>query len=111
MSSFSGMDTPDIKVPHFDKFVHFTFYFVAAIFGSLFVREYASGTIAIDKTLGIIFLFCVLYGIIIEVLQYAFTVDREGDIWDALANSLGAFTGLLILKILFSGKRQLKWKI
>ncbi len=109
--SFSGIDTSEIDFPNRDKLAHFTFYFVAAVLGGLFLREYTLGTLRIGKTAQIIFLFCIVYGIIIEFIQDAFTSDREGDVWDALANSLGALTGVLFLKFLFSGKRPLKWKI
>lgn len=109
--SFSGIDTSEIDFPNRDKLAHFTFYFVAAVFGGLFLREYTSGTLSIGKSMRIILLFCVVYGIIIEIMQHTFTSDREGDVLDALANSLGALTGVLLLKFLFSRKRPLNWKI
>lgn len=37
-----------------------------------------------------------IFGMIIEILQYAFTDYRSGDIDDALANMVGAFLGLFI---------------
>ena len=43
------------------------------------------------KIMGII----VMYGIIIEVLQGKFTVSREADVYDVLANSLGVFVAYL----------------
>lgn len=55
-------------------------------------------------------LFAVIYGIIIEVLQYTWTVNRHGDILDALANTVGALLGIWVARILFSRKWSLKWK-
>ena len=33
-----------------------------------------------------------------EILQYAITNNRSADGWDVLANTLGALTGLLLMK-------------
>jgi VanZ family protein len=94
-----------------DKLVHFTFYFIAALLGCMVLREHTKGQLRLLKAMGIVFVFCVIYGIIIEVFQRELTIDREGDIMDALANTLGALIGVGIIKILFSGKTTLKWKI
>jgi VanZ family protein len=40
---------------------------------------------------------CILFGIIIEVLQNKITDYRTGDYLDIIANSTGVFLGLLIL--------------
>ncbi len=108
--SFKGDSLPKVSIPHVDKAVHFTFYFVGAILGTLFVRELTKGTAALKKTTIIIFLAMVVYGIIIEAIQLGFTPNRHGDILDVLANSLGAFLGILAIKYVFSKKSQLKWK-
>ena len=55
-------------------------------------------------------LFAVIYGIPIEALQYTWTVNRQGDILDALANTVGALLGIWVARILFSRKWSLKWK-
>ncbi len=109
--SFSGIDTQSfIHIPHFDKVVHFIFYFVACILGVLFLRERTKGKMYFIKALVIICITTIVFGIIIEVLQYTITVERMGDLFDGLANSLGSLCGVLSMKLLFSGKRQLKWK-
>lgn len=54
--------------------------------------------------------FTVVYGIIIEVLQYTMTENREGDFLDAMANALGGFCGAIATKWYFSTQRGLKWK-
>lgn len=43
-------------------------------------------------------LIIVLYGIIIEVFQAIFTSDREADLYDALANTLGAVVAYVFFK-------------
>lgn len=43
----------------------------------------------------IIIFIAIMIGVSIEYLQGALTVDRHSDIYDVLANSLGALTGAL----------------
>jgi len=109
--SFPGIDTPEIKIPHIDKLVHFAFYLVASILGCFFLRETTNGDLKKGKAISMVFFGCVVYGIIIEILQKELTLEREGDVMDVLANSIGAFMGAFAAKILFSGKTPLKWKI
>lgn len=109
--SFSGFDSGSyISIPHLDKVVHFIFYFAACILGVLFIRERTKGEMYLIKALIIMSIVTIVFGIVIEVLQYAVTVERMGDLFDGLANSLGSLCGALSMKFLFSGKRQLKWK-
>ncbi len=110
LSSIPGEHTHDFDIPHLDKVVHFCFYFGATVLGTFFVRETVHGRMLLAKTLLFVVLGAIMYGIIIEVLQYNFTLSREGDPLDALANSCGAISGALVMKWLFSGVSRLKWK-
>ena len=110
LGSFSNTDLPDIRIPSFDKVVHFGFYFGAVILGCFYIRERTSGNFGLKKTLFIMFLVALLYGIIIEVLQAELTTQRDGNTYDALANSIGALAGTFVIWSLFAGKRQLKWE-
>ncbi|WP_194524752.1 VanZ family protein [Zobellia roscoffensis] len=110
LASFSDTDTADIDIPNLDKVVHFSFYFGAAFLAVLFIKEITNGTIELRKAVFLAAIGAIIYGIIIEVLQYSFTADRHGDILDALANSVGAIFGSLAVKSLFSSERWLKWK-
>lgn len=109
--SFSGLDTGQVNIPYADKITHFFFYFVFALLGCLFLRERTRGEIKLSKAVGIILLLAIGYGIFIEVLQYAITTDRMAEIGDVLANSIGAFLGISLIKWYFSKERPLKWKI
>ena len=110
LSTFETSGSSLIKIPHFDKFVHFTFYFIMVILGILAVREYLKTLVKFSKVMVYMLLFAVIYGIIIEVLQYTWTINRQGDILDALANTVGALLGMWVAKIWFSRKWSLKWK-
>ncbi len=77
-----------------DKLVHL---FVYATLCFLLIRGFTkqeSVTFfkASPKLWAIIFSIC--YGILIEFLQEYIFIDRNGDVFDALANSLGAFIGM-----------------
>lgn len=111
LMSFPDDDMPYIQIPYFDKVVHFFFYFTASVLGCLFVREQTSGKIKKSKVLLITVFGLIIYGIIIEVIQSSFTTYRSGELWDVLANSLGAILGILFIKTLFSERTQLKWEI
>jgi len=98
------------SLPHMDKAVHFVFHLVAAVLGSFFLGERSRGKLSFPRTLILVLIFLICYGIIIEVIQYAFTSWRSGELTDVLANTLGALTGVAAVKFLFSGNWQLKWK-
>tara|TARA_R110000868_G_scaffold102146_7_gene281372 strand:+ start:36289 stop:36639 length:351 start_codon:yes stop_codon:yes gene_type:complete len=99
-----GNYTHAIVIPHLDKVVHFTFYFVATISGSFFLREIKEYSINLLQASNKMFLFSIGYGMIIEVLQYSITENRHGDFFDFIANSLGAFTGWLVIKYMISNR-------
>lgn len=110
--SFSQMDLDigGLNIPYADKIVHFTFYLVFAFVGSLSLRERTSGSLGLRKTLIIVLIFAILYGMLIEVLQYTLTTDRMAEFADVLANTLGAFAGIGLIRWFFSKKNPLKWK-
>ncbi|MBT8292105.1 MAG: VanZ family protein [Eudoraea sp.] len=108
--SFEDFDTQEIYILHLDKVVHFLFYFVAAILGILLIRERTKGKLNLSRSVVITVLIVIIYGIVIEVIQNIFTLNRSGELYDVLANSLGAFFGAGLIIILFSGKTPLKWK-
>lgn len=78
-----------------DKVVHFTFYFG---FVFLWFRYLVYKKCSITKNLIFLFLSAVLLGVLIEILQGLLTTNRQPDVWDAIANSLGALIGAVISK-------------
>lgn len=104
------LDTGTLNIPYADKITHFVFYTVFAFLGCMFVRERTQGHWELGKTTKYILLAAIGYGILIEALQYTLTVDRMAEFGDVLANSLGAFVGIGLVRWLFSKERPLKWK-
>ncbi|NNK20442.1 MAG: VanZ family protein [Flavobacteriaceae bacterium] len=108
--SFEDDLAPDIEIPYLDKVVHFSFYFIAAVLGMLFIHaEKQKYSLTRKRTL-ILLSSLLIYGIIIEVLQQSLTTYRSGEILDVLANSIGALLGTLLMWAIFSEKTGLKWK-
>ena len=60
--SFSEMDldTGSLNVPYADKIVHFTFYMVFGVAGSLSLRERTMGNLGLRKTLLIVLVFLLI---------------------------------------------------
>ena len=109
--SFKSIKTPSFIIPHADKLVHFTFYFVAVILGMFFLRELTRGAMRLRKAMFLMVFSMICFGAIIEVIQQMFTVNRMGDVFDVLANSVGAICGLGAVKYLFFNRRTLNWEI
>ncbi len=107
--SFEEESMPSIDVPHLDKLVHFSFYFVFTVLGCLSFREIDRRNTPLKKVIVKLISLAVIYGIIIEILQGVATIDRDPDLLDVLANSLGALFGGFTVKYIFSGKTPLKW--
>ncbi|MCB0371480.1 MAG: VanZ family protein [Muricauda sp.] len=110
--SFSNVDLDGVgfQIPYADKLTHFVFYMVFGFLGSLFVRERTRGAVNIQKATKIMVVSAIAYGMLVEVLQYAFTTDRMAEWADVVANSLGAFAGIGLIRWIFSKEKPLKWK-
>lgn len=93
------------KIPYFDKLVH------AGIFaGFVFLWAFAlykSGKSHHLVYLAIVILIAISLGFIIEILQKELiSLHRDFDLWDWVADSLGAFFGGAVFNELFRGERK-----
>jgi VanZ family protein len=86
--SLTKMPKYNIPISNLDKWQHTIAYFVLSI--SWLFAFYKK-----DRKQLIIFS-CILFGIVIEVLQYAITNYRIGDYADVIANCTGILLGLFI---------------
>ncbi len=96
-------DLPKINFPNLDKFVHVGFHFVFVVIWFLYIRNsknFIDNKVAIKKA----FLFSVIFGISIELLQYYFTITRKADVLDVLSNCTGAI--LAVIAIRFWNNKQ-----
>ena len=90
---------PLFNIPHFDKLVHFGFYF---IFTLLLIRPF-SGISRFSFMISAM-LAATVSGVI-EILQFQIAIHRHGDLFDFLANLAGVLTALLFFRIIISGKK------
>ncbi|WP_136667460.1 VanZ family protein [Flavobacterium sp. H122] len=81
---------PKYIFPNQDKVVHFMFYFVFVFLWYRYLYFLKQKGV---KIIVFVVALAVMTGIGVEFLQGALTRDRHSDIYDVLANSLGAITG------------------
>jgi VanZ family protein len=92
--------TDKLHIPHFDKIVHFTMYFAFGAFIVLGFGKYKRATSITSKHIIISLVAGVFYGVITEYLQHCCFADRNGNIYDALANGFGTVFGVFMIVIL-----------
>ena len=80
-----------------DKLIHATLYLVLMILVGKDLVTYFSSSYSRNKIFVIAFLYCLFLGVGIEFMQSVFVAGRLGDIFDVLANAIGASMGALIL--------------
>jgi VanZ family protein len=96
--SLPGKDLPPISVfDHFDKIVHFTFFFVFAILWLLAFSP-AGGGLRGWKFPFFLILTCFAYGFFLEWYQINFVPGRAWDVWDGFADGVGGIFGVLFFK-------------
>ena len=88
-------NVPDIGISFGDKIFHFLAYFVLTLlwfYTFLYAFKFKK-----KRALFFAVILSVLFGIIIEVLQESITVSRALDVYDAVANTLGALLASMVL--------------
>lgn len=109
LSLFSSPDIGEggIHIPNADKIVHFIFYCGMVALGTLFLREKTNAFDVGKHTIWAL-VFAISYGVLMEVLQHIMPFERAAEIWDVLANTLGAIFGVLLIKKYLSLIAKLK---
>lgn len=89
----------DIEVIGSDKIAHFIVYFIftSIWFFFFFFSEKLNKTF--KQSLIIASIFCVLYGMLMEVLQALLTNYRSSEWYDVIANTSGTIFAVLILSV------------
>ncbi len=89
---------PIINIPHLDKIVHAGLYFVLTIFSVKSFLKQNLVRILNQKPFYSAFVYAVVLGLAVELVQYNFIPNRSGDVLDALANSVGSLLALFVVK-------------
>jgi len=97
-STLPASEVPDadwISIPNFDKFVHFGMYFT---FTAVLIYDVLKSKpeIALFKILSFSATLAMIYGGIIEIIQWSLTNSRSGDVFDFLSNSAGILVSVII---------------
>ncbi len=89
--SLPGSDIPKLNlIEHFDKLVHFTFFFAFFILWYLYFHHKKHIIISL-------ILISASFGFLIEWYQLHFVAGRSFDVWDGIADTIGAIFGALFI--------------
>lgn len=91
-----------INIPNKDKIAHFIFYF---IFTLLWYKHFRVLNKSRAKARVRVFLFAIVWGLLLEVLQGLFTTQRSAELFDMVANALGSATAVLLLWLYYIYRR------
>jgi VanZ family protein len=95
-SSSGGFITQKIFGIPTDKLGHAFIFAVLVYFLMLgFIKQWRFSFL-LNKIRLISLIIAIIYAIVIELIQYYFTVDRIADYWDVAADIIGAFIGLAV---------------
>ena len=98
LASFNSL--PSVAIKHLDKIVHAVFHF--GITASWFLYWNSKENGQLKKSLLRAFLFSLIYGSLIEIIQSTFTTTRNGDVFDLLGNITGASIAALSILVVAS---------
>lgn len=81
-----------------DKFGHAAVYGILAMGIFFSIKSYYTNSKTVYRWS---FLLASGYGVAMELIQYSFFPDRYFELWDIVANIIGAFVALWLLKIIY----------
>ncbi len=89
-------ESPLFLIPHFDKIIHAAIYLLLGLLLTYgFAKQRDKKFFNRNKyTLAIVF--CVLYGILTELIQHFYISGRSGELADVIANISGSLAGVLL---------------
>ncbi len=96
LSDQARLPMPDLGIFSWDKLIHFAAYFVYGILMQLAVIALV-GKKTLKNQIFIVILLCSLYAFSDEFHQ-SFVPGRDADIYDVIADILGALASLLLFK-------------
>ena len=85
-----------VDVFNLDKVIHLIIYLVLSVLLCWGILKYSNSTKLNISNIVYVFLFSSGLGILMEILQYQITSTRHFDMYDIIANIIGAFIGCVI---------------
>ncbi|WP_074721785.1 VanZ family protein [Flavobacterium frigoris] len=95
---------PVVNIENLDKIVHAFFHFVFTSLWILFFKTQIKDPDSYKPYI-ISFLFSVLFGITIEIMQGQYTTTRKEDALDVVANMVGAVLAVFLIFLYFRNRR------
>ena len=92
---------PFLNIPHFDKMVHFTLFFVLCL---LLLRPFKRINLGYYVLAPLI---SIALSALLEFSQHSFSKTRSSDIYDFLANTIGIIASVVFFYLFVSGR---KWE-
>lgn len=92
---------PFLNIPHFDKMVHFTLFFVLCL---LLLRPFKRINL---KYYVLAPLISIILSALLEFSQHSLSKTRSSDIYDFLANTIGIIASVVFFYLFVSGR---KWE-
>ncbi len=89
-----GSELPKVRFLN-DKIVHIVLYIILSFIWLLYYFVSQKNQINLKSLIVILFV-CLIYGIIIELIQQLLIASRQADMEDVFANTLGAVIGALM---------------
>ncbi len=90
-----------LELMEFDKLVHIVLFGLLMLSCTVALRKQTKIAWAQKNAMVIALLFSIVYGSVIEVVQFFMAQDRTGELYDVLANGIGAFLGILFFRFIY----------
>jgi VanZ family protein len=90
---------PFLKIPHFDKIVHFSMFFILCILMFRPVKQHTANYYFWAPLLAFVL------AVLLESVQHRISVSRHTDALDLLANTTGLLAATLFFRYFVSGKK------
>ncbi len=95
--SLAKLPSTTVKISNADKIYHSIAYFALTLSWLYAFASKKNSVLWISIS-------CIVFGIIIELLQALITNYRSGDFFDVLANTLGTFAAIIAFVLIFQKK-------
>lgn len=91
LANFNHDNKIQLNLPYLDKLIHFMMYFAYSI--TILISFRRAKTIHFA-----VIIYCIIFGIMLEIIQEYVVLQRTGDITDAISNAAGVLTGYFFYK-------------
>ena len=96
------------SISNFDKYVHISIFFVFVLLWSFYFAARPEESKKLRKWFFLVFIIACLYGTAMEYVQKYFIPFRDFDLYDILADVIGACLGYLLVLLTISWWRKMK---